>query len=224
MSFFRSSAGARGARLALDVNHPLWRSIEERNGLEFEAGPAPGASAIDELRRALRQLELEHQERGRLLRARHGVAGIAAVGAAGAASFGAFAIFNGEGTGSGGAQAGAEQAVTFSPATAAASLYPGGSADVSLTVSNPNDAPAVIHSIALDPAHGASGFGVDSGHSACDLSALSFIGSYNGGTGWTVPAQASAFAIDLPASLAMATSAVNACQGATFTVYLEVGP
>jgi hypothetical protein len=55
------------------------------------------------------------------------------------------------------------------------------------------------------------------------VSALSF-NAANATTGWTVPANASAYAIDIGNGVTLATSAANACQGATFTVYLKVGP
>lgn len=86
-----------------------------------------------------------------------------------------------------------------------------------------------INSLSLDPSAGTGGFDVDSGHSACDLSALSTTPQTNGGAGWTVPPRAAGtggvpvdgtLAIDLTDALAMSTGASNACQSATFTVHL----
>lgn len=124
-------------------------------------------------------------------------------------------------SGSGTALVAAVQPVTLTPATPTGGLYPGGSADVALTVSNPNSGAVTIASLALDTSRGTNGLGVDGGHSGCDLSAITFTGA---ATGWTIPAQAGAYPIDLPGAIAMAPSAADACQGATFTVYLQTGP
>ena len=57
-------------------------------------------------------------------------------------------------------------------------------------------------------------------HSGCVLATLSFTTQTNGGAGWTV-AGGQALAVTLANALSMTTCAANACQGATFTVYLE---
>jgi hypothetical protein len=144
------------------------------------------------------------------------VAALAALATAG----GSYAFFASHGTGSGTATAGAAQSVTLTPAAPTGGLYPGGSADVALTVSNPSPGAVVIPSLTLDTARGTNGFAVDTGHAGCDVAALSFTLA---ASRWTVPAQSSAFPIDLPAAISMSGSAANACQGATFTVYLKVG-
>lgn len=144
------------------------------------------------------------------------VAAVAALATAGA-SYGFFAS---HGTGSGTATAGAAQSVTLTPAVPTGGLYPGGSADVALTVANPSPAAVVIPSLTLDSARGTNGLAVDAGHAGCDVSVLSFTGA---ASRWTIPAQATAFSIDLPGAISMSGSASNACQGATFTVYLKVG-
>jgi hypothetical protein len=76
-----------------------------------------------------------------------------------------------------------------------------------------------ITTLTLDSTQGTGGFSVDAAHSGCTLSALSFATQTNGGSGWNVPGTGN-LAITLPAAVTMATSAANACQGATFTVYL----
>ncbi len=113
--------------------------------------------------------------------------------------------------------------LTLSPATPTAQLYPGGQASVVLTVTNPNVVPVRIGSLIRDTGQGNSGFGVDGAHSACNVAALSFTTQTNGGAGWTVPG-GSAIAITLTNALSMATTAANACQGASFTVYLQATP
>jgi hypothetical protein len=141
---------------------------------------------------------------------------------------GASAYFATSGSGSGsGSVSVNEQPVTLSAATPSTQLYPGGQADVALSVSNPNSGSTHIGSFALDSSQGTSGFSVDSGHSGCSLSALQFTSQTNGGAGWTVPAKTGSvngsLSIDLASAVSMSTSAANACQGASYTVYLKVG-
>jgi hypothetical protein len=104
-------------------------------------------------------------------------------------------------------------------------LYPGVSADVALTVSNPNTTTVHISSLVLETSQGDNGFGVDAAHSGCELSALSFTTATNGGAGWTVPAKVGSvegsLSIDLSGAVSMATSAAGACQGANFSIFLK---
>jgi hypothetical protein len=156
---------------------------------------------------------------------------IVAVVVALAVAAGAAAYFTSTGSGSGSASVGSTQAVTISPGTALTPLYPGGSGDVALAVTNPNTVRVVVNGLALDTSQGTNGFDVDAGHSGCDLSVLSFTAQNNGGSGWSVPARAGetggppAFPIDLPpTAISMSTGAASACQGASFKVYLKVAP
>jgi hypothetical protein len=109
--------------------------------------------------------------------------------------------------------------LTLTPATPAAQLYPGGQASVVLTITNPNAAQIRVGSLALDTSQGTGGFAVDGGHSGCGLATLSFVTQTNGGLGWTVPGSG-ALPVTLTNALSMGTGAANACQGATFSVYL----
>jgi hypothetical protein len=140
----------------------------------------------------------------------------------------ASAVWGGSGNGFGSAAIGTTVAVTLSPGTPAATLFPGGQADVLLTVSNPNLSAVHIGSLALDTLHGTGGFAVDAGHSTCAVAALSFATQTNGGAGWTVPAKVGAvngtLPITLTNALSMGLGAANACQGASSTVYLAAGP
>jgi len=133
----------------------------------------------------------------------------------------AFAFWVTLGSGSGAATSGGTTDLTLSPATPTAELYPGGQAAVVSTVANPNAAIVRIGSLALDPSQGTGGFAVDAAHSGCAVSTLGFTTQTNGGTGWTVPAHGS-LPLTLTGALSMSASAANACQGATFTVYLKV--
>jgi hypothetical protein len=146
---------------------------------------------------------------------------VLAVSVCGAAS----AYLRGSGSGSGSGATGTTVALTLTPGTPAATLYPGGQADVVLTVSNPNTSPAYIGSLTLDTAQGTGGFAVDAPHSACAVATLSFTTQT---AGWTVPGKVGAvngtLSITLANALAMNVAAANACQGAGSTVYLAAGP
>jgi hypothetical protein len=136
----------------------------------------------------------------------------------------AHAVWSGAGSGTGSGTAGTNVAVTLSPATPVANLFPGGQADVVLTISNPNSSTARISSLALDTTQGTSGFSVDASHSGCAVTTYSFTTQTNGTTGWTVPAKVGGvngtLSVTLTNAVAMSVSAANACQGATATVYL----
>jgi hypothetical protein len=140
----------------------------------------------------------------------------------------AAAVWSAVGSGSKTATSGTTVAVTVSPATPTAALYPGGQADVVLTIANSNTSPVRIGSLAIDAARGTSGFSADASHSACGLSALAYTTQTNGTTGWTVPAKVGStdgtMAITLTNAVAMSVGALSVCQGATFTVYLVAAP
>jgi hypothetical protein len=117
--------------------------------------------------------------------------------------------------------------VTLGPGSPADGLRPSGQASVALVVSNPNASIVHIGRLALDTSQGTGGFAVDAGHAGCVLSTLTFTTQTNGGAGWDVPARVGAvngtLGISLSDALAMGANASNACQGATFTVYLVAG-
>lgn len=149
---------------------------------------------------------------------------IGCTGAAVLACGAAYAYWGTTGSGGGSSAALVPVAVTLTPATPTAQLYPGSVSDVVLTVSNSNATSAHISTLALDTTQGSSGFAVDSTHSGCTLSSLSYAAQSNGVTGWTVPGKVGStngtLAVTLSNALSMTVSAPNACQGATFTVYL----
>jgi len=147
-----------------------------------------------------------------------------AIAFAGSAS----AYWRATGSGPGSSGTGTTLAITLSPASPSVQLYPGGQANVTLTISNPNPLSVRVGSLARDLSQGTSGFAVDAGHSVCGTSALSFATQTNGGSGWTVPARVAgvdgSLAVTLVNALAMDSGAANSCQAATFTVYLIAGP
>ena len=112
--------------------------------------------------------------------------------------------------------------VTMTAATPTGTLYPGGRTALEVTVENPDGLALDLNSLALDTTQGTAGFAVDAAHVGCGLEALSFTTQTNAGAGWTIPASASARLV-LPGALTMSPDAVEACQGASFTVYLRAG-
>ena len=146
------------------------------------------------------------------------IAVVAAVGlsVAGAAAYAAWTV---NGSGSGSASATSAQGLTLTAGSASGALYPGAAADVDTSAANANPFPVHVSSLALDTTQGQNGFDVDAGHSGCNLSSLSFTTATNGGNGWDIAANSSA-EIDASSSIAMGSGANDACQGATFTVYL----
>jgi hypothetical protein len=139
----------------------------------------------------------------------------------------AVAYWSGSGASTGVATTGTSRLLDLSPGTPTDSLHPGGRADVVLDITNPNTAPTVINSLELDTTHGTAGFAVDGAHGGCGLSALSFAPQRNGGAGWIVPARVGtadgSVELTLTNAVSMDVAAANACQGATFTVYLAAG-
>jgi hypothetical protein len=145
------------------------------------------------------------------------------------ASAGALAYWTTTGSGSASAQAATAQPVTITAGSPTTQLYPGGTADVAATISNPNSFIAHAPSLQLDTSQGTggSGFSVDGPHAGCTLSTLAYTTQTNGGAGYVVPAKVGTnngtLAVDLTGAISMGVGAANACQGATFTVYLKVG-
>jgi len=140
----------------------------------------------------------------------------------------AFGFFTSTGTGSGtGSAQSSAQAVTIATATPSSALYPGGSGSVAVNITNPNNFRVKVNSLVLDTSQGTNGFDVDSGHSSCVTSVLHFTTQDNSAAGWFVPAKVGStdgsLPLDLTGALSMDSNAANACQGASFTVYLKPG-
>lgn len=112
-------------------------------------------------------------------------------------------------------------------------LFPGTDGDVTAHIENPNPFPVHIGTLSRDTSQGTSLSGF-SGPAGCDPPPLTFTAQTNGGVGWTVPKKVGSVngVLDLdPAhsstlvnAVHMSISAANACQGGTFTVYLQTGP
>lgn len=138
----------------------------------------------------------------------------------------AFGFWTAGGTGAGQGATNPGLAIEITPGTPSDTLHPGGTSSVAATLTNPNTYVAHIDALALDVAEGTGGYAVDAGHAGCDVSALSFTTQDNAAAGWDVPARAGGIDgeldVDLEDALALTVAATNLCQGATFTVYLEV--
>ena len=145
------------------------------------------------------------------------VALVAALVGAGAA----FAYFSTAGSGDGAASVTTAAPLTIAPATPTGDLYPGGTGDVALSLANPNDFPLHVDALVLDTSLGTDGFAADAGHAACVNPDLTFVASA-ADAGWDVGAN-DALELDLAGAIAMGPEADDACQGATFTVYLKTG-
>jgi hypothetical protein len=129
----------------------------------------------------------------------------------------AYAYFTSTGSGGASASDGTMQTVTItatagSPATP---LLPDSTGDVVLQVDNPNGFAVTLVSVI-----GSGTIGVDSEHSGCDPSVVSFTNQT--GLSVSVPASTDGYQVDLPAAAAMSSSAANACQGATFSIPVTI--
>ena len=83
----------------------------------------------------------------------------------------AWSYWSAGGSGSGSGANRTPTALSLSPGTPAAGLYPGGSTNVVLTASNSNASIVNIGSLLLDTSQGTGGFAVDGGHSSCSVAA-----------------------------------------------------
>jgi hypothetical protein len=123
--------------------------------------------------------------------------------------------------GAGSATVAAAGGVQITAGTPTAQLFPTGAAtgDLAVGLTNVNPFPVRVPRLALDVSRGQGGFAVDAAHAECSLSSLSYATQANGGAGWQVPAFGS-LSLDLTKVIALTASAPDACQGASFTVYL----
>jgi hypothetical protein len=129
---------------------------------------------------------------------------------------GAWAYFRSTGSGSGqvstGTLAGVSvAAVTGTPTTP---LYPGATGDVILNIANSN-----TFSVKLVDVSANGTITADTGHSGCTTTGVTFTNQT--ALNVTVPANSSAFAVDLPGATSMSSASQSACQGATFTIQVK---
>jgi hypothetical protein len=138
------------------------------------------------------------------------------------------AYYTTSGTGNGSAQLVHAQNLTVTPAdpVPAPSLVPGSSTSVEATVHNPNTYAIHVHAFVLNLGQSSDGItndkpGCSSGGNTGDsTSSVTFNGPVTDGGSDFVFAPGDTD-LTLPGALTMHTSAEDACQGASFTVYLQ---
>lgn len=130
---------------------------------------------------------------------------VAATGVAGTA----YALWTAGGSGSITAAAATSQDLRAAPATVpGGSLYPGATADATVTVTNPNPYAVTVTSITGGPVTSDKG-------AACDAATGVAFAPQTGS--FTVPAGSSK-TFTLPGALSMSNASDTSCQGAVFTV------
>ncbi|HYX85316.1 MAG TPA: hypothetical protein VE777_10135 [Gaiellales bacterium] len=110
------------------------------------------------------------------------------------------------------------QGLAISTPASATGLYPTGSVDLTVQLSNPNPYAVTVTTIAQTVGQSIT---VDAGHSGCDASVVTFNASAGTGLSVRVPASGTATPT-LTNAVSMSNAAVDACQGATFTVPLSL--
>src|SRR5688572_12667193 len=151
---------------------------------------------------------------------RRTVRALAATSTALIVSAAVFAAWLSSGSGSAYSKAGSSQALSTLDASAStsATLYPGVSGDVTLTISNPNPFAVRVTSVSLNGNN--SDITADSGHASCSPTGVSFsnqtglsidVPAKSGGTNGTATAT-------LSAAASMSSTSADACQGATFAI------
>jgi hypothetical protein len=139
---------------------------------------------------------------------------VAAVLALGSVTFGSWVV---GGTGNAYSKATSSQNLTTVDATASttASLYPGGSGSVTLSISNPNPFAVTVTGVAASGAIAADGAHV----TACTAGLHKVTFTDQTGLSITIAASSTATVVTLPGTpAAMGTTSDNGCQGATFTI------
>ena len=144
----------------------------------------------------------------------------------------AFAAWTATGSGTGSAQAGSAAGVEVTAGTPAGSLYPSGSADVAVTIHNPNAFPVHVSSIDLDTSGAQNGgtastYGIEASDSSCNVDpSVTFTSQDNSAAGWDLAADdgsaggSDEAVLNLADAISMDNTANDDCQSNTFTVYL----
>ena len=139
--------------------------------------------------------------------------------AAAALAGGAIAAWSTSGSGNASAKAATATALTLADASASTTgdLYPGGSGDLKLKISNPNNFPVRITAVTLT-----SGGSITSSSSACNTAGHGV--TFTNQTGLTVDLAANATneVITLAGVVQMGASSANSCQGVVLTIPVDV--
>ncbi|WP_045729409.1 hypothetical protein [Pseudarthrobacter chlorophenolicus] len=133
----------------------------------------------------------------------------------------AYAYWTTTGTGNGSAAAAAMQTVAVDALVAGDNpknaLYPGGSADVVLRLTNPNPYAVQVYRVT-----GTGPAVADAAHSGCTITGVTFTGPAAPISPAPSVAANSSALITLPGAAAMDTTSLAACQGATFNLPVTV--
>lgn len=129
-------------------------------------------------------------------------------GLGGGAAF-AYLTTSGHGTGQA-TVANSDHNITIATnATAGATLLPGGSGDLIITATNPNNLPVQITALSIGSVTG------------CGTPAVTLTSPSSGYLPVTIPANANGSRIDIAGALTMGSGASSDCQGKTLTVNLS---
>jgi predicted extracellular nuclease len=132
---------------------------------------------------------------------------------------GAFASWSVSTSGSAYSKAGSATALVLSDASASTTgdLYPGGSGALKLKVANPNSFPVRITAVSLT-----SGGTITSTSASCDSAGNGVSLTNQSGLTLDLAANASATVFSISGAVQMSGSSPNACQGAVFTIPVDV--
>jgi hypothetical protein len=110
-------------------------------------------------------------------------------------------------------------ALTLSDASASTTgdLYPGGSGSLKLRVANPNSFPVRITAVSLT-----SGGSITSNVTACNTGGTGVTLTNQSGLTLDLAANAAAAVLTLAGAVQMSNSSHNTCQGAVFTIPVDV--
>ena len=122
-------------------------------------------------------------------------------------------------SGSGYSKAGTASALVLSDASASTSgdLYPGGSGSLKLQVANPNSFAVRITAVSLT-----SGGTISSNVAACNTGGTGVSFTNQSGLSIDLAANAAAAVYTLAGSVQMSNASHNSCQGAVFTIPVDV--
>jgi hypothetical protein len=128
----------------------------------------------------------------------------------------AFAYFTSSGHGSGTANTGTPLAVTVNEATGTVTtpLFPGSTGDLRVSLTNPNNYAVNVV--------GVTGNGTLTAPLATGCTTTGVTVNTQTGLSLSVPANASAFTVDIAGAVSMGASSDNGCQGATFQVPVSI--
>lgn len=132
----------------------------------------------------------------------------------------AYAAWTSSGSGNGTVSARSASALVVADATTATTLYPTGTANLVVTLTNNNAynvaVTAISQGVLSSGAPTAAAITVDSNHSSCNVSSVTLTAPALSGV--VVAGNGGTYTLTLHNAVAMDNTAADACQGATFTV------